>query len=93
VKVGVDLLVHPCQMHLQCKFGDRRSVSCRDNAHSVAGCCSGQVVPYFSRDVRLCGVVLSGIAGGRCACIEVKVTIHAGWKCNAKPIGLYALIT
>jgi len=25
-------LLHPCQMHPQCKFGDRRSVACRDNA-------------------------------------------------------------
>jgi len=29
-------LVHPRQMHLRCKFGDRtrRSVTCRNNAHS-----------------------------------------------------------
>ena len=26
-------LVHPCQMHLRCKFVDHRSVTCRDNAH------------------------------------------------------------
>ena len=25
-------LLHPCQMHPQCKFGDRRSVARRDNA-------------------------------------------------------------
>ena len=25
-------LLHPCQMHPRCKFGDHRSVACRDNA-------------------------------------------------------------
>ena len=25
-------VVAPCQMHPQCKFDDRRSVACRDNA-------------------------------------------------------------
>jgi len=25
-------LFHPCQMHPQCKFSDRRSLACRDNA-------------------------------------------------------------
>jgi len=26
------LHVHPCQLHPRCKFDDRRSVACRDNA-------------------------------------------------------------
>ena len=25
-------LLHPCQVHPRCKFGDRRPVACRDNA-------------------------------------------------------------
>jgi len=34
VKPGVNLSVHPHQMHLRCKFVDRMSETCRYNAHN-----------------------------------------------------------
>ena len=35
VKPVVNQLVQSCEMHLRCKFGDSKSVNCKDNTHII----------------------------------------------------------
>ena len=66
-------LLHPCQMHPRCKFGNHRSVACRDNAdisifHDVLKVGQGDLV-----------VGVQGLFTSMSLCVRFQIFVSSGY--------------